>query len=295
MRFLIQYVINNRHQAILVMAVFGAVSIFFIPFAVLSAAVGALVTLRKSPQEGMLVFIFSAIIILFVQSFVIPRPGLEIPMALFLYLPVGLSARVLHRLASQGESLVVITTCCALLAIGIQLYTGDAVSWWEQWLEIATHSIDGATIEGFEEDGSLFIINGLVAVMLGLTSMMALLLGRYLQSYQFNPGGFQKEFYSLTIPRPAFTGGLIILSIGYLMSDLLIYDLLAILTMMYAFQGLAIFHFNVGKKGYSHGFLVPVYLLLMIFPQHMFTGLAMLGMLDMMMNFRKDSKVSPRR
>jgi hypothetical protein len=295
MRFLIQYVVSNRHQAILVMTVFGAVSIFFVPFGVISAAVGALVTLRKNPQEGLLVFVFSAIIIMIVQSFIIPRPGMEVPIALFLYIPVWLSARALYRLASQGDSLVVITTCCVLLAMSIQLYTGDAVSWWGQWLELATHSIQGATIEGFEEDGSLYIINGLVAVMLGLTSMMALLLARYLQSYQYNPGGFQSEFYNLSIPRSVFMAAIVILSIGYMISELLIYDLLVILTMMYAFQGLAIFHFNIAKKGYSHGFLVPVYLLLMIYPQHMFTGLAMLGVFDIIMNFRQVSKVPPRR
>jgi hypothetical protein len=169
MGFLIKYVVSNRHQAILVMAVFGAVSIFFVPFAVISAAVGALVTLRKNPQEGVIVFVVSAIIILFAQSFVVPRPGMEIPIALFIYFPVWLSARVLYRQASQGEALVVISASCALVAMSIQLYTGDAVLWWEQWLELAAYSIQGATIDIFESDGSLFLINGLVAVMLGLT------------------------------------------------------------------------------------------------------------------------------
>lgn len=295
MGFLIKYVVSNRHQAILVMAVFGAVSIFFVPFAVISAAVGALVTLRKNPQEGVIVFVVSAIIILFAQSFVVPRPGMEIPIALFIYLPVWLSARVLYRQASQGEALVVISASCALVAMSIQLYTGDAVLWWEQWLELAAYSIQGATIDSFESDGSLFLINGLVAVMLGLTSMMALLLARYLQSYQFNPGGFQDEFYNLYVPGSAFMGGIVMLFMGYMISEFLVYDLLAILTMMYAFQGLAIFHSNVAKKGHSHGFLVPVYLLLMIFPQHMFTGLAMLGLLDIFMNFRQESKAPPRR
>lgn len=283
----INLIIQRSVLTILVAGVIGGLSQLLLPLSIVSSALIGLYLLRKGERAGLWVLLFASIII-YQMSFLIPsRPGLAFPVALIILVPVYVSSSVLRTTQSQGLAIVAVGICAALLAIGIQLYSGDAVAWWAEWLQSAVQGVKGATVEGVEENGTLQIMNGLIAMLLGIASILSLLLARWMQAALFNPGGFKKEFQLIVIPRKVLYLWIAFVALFAVMQSSLMYDLAIIGAMMYFFQGLSIFHYTTDKKGYSSAYLLPPYILLFFMPQFVVVGLACVGVTDAFINYRK--------
>ena len=292
MRFLAGFAMKGWLQTFLLTAIFGWLSIRFVPLALLSAGVGAMYTLRKGILYGFLLFIIVATITWVISLFVETRPGLQTPVVIYLFLPVLLCASTLSKTESQGYAVLVAAACGLFQAVFIQLLSGDAVVWWGDWLRQAIAGVQGATFEGFEDDGTLKVFNGLAAMLLAMVTFLSVLLGRYMQATQVNPGGCQIEFCALQIPLYGLTLTVVIAVLANFASQYLMYDVLIIATMIYFFQGLAVLHAVVINKGLKRGYLVPAYLLIIVAPQFGIVGFALVGVLDVFLNFRKLPKLT---
>ncbi len=290
MKFLASYVMQGSIQAISIAALFGFLSIQILPAAILCAGIIALFTLRKGHKKAFLVFFATITLSYLAGQFIPSRPGLDFPLVILLLIPVWISALILRATESQGLAISTAVFFAAVFAIFIELYSGNAIQWWSDWLKVAVTGIKNVNYQGFIDTGNLKIMNGLMASILGLCIASSLLLARWLQAVLYNPGGFAAEFSNLIVPKQFLYFIGLILLICFLINKNLFNDLLLIFSIVYFFQGLAILHFYVEKNKFSKSMLFPVYLLIFLLPQYAIIGLAGAGVMDTFLNFRKQLK-----
>ncbi len=290
MKFLASYVMQGSIQAISIAALFGFLSIQILPAAILCAGIIALFTLRKGHKKAFLVFFATITLSYLAGQFIPSRPGLDFPLVILLLIPVWISALILRATESQGLAISTAVFFAAVFAIFIELYSGNAIQWWSDWLKIAVTGIKNVNYQGFIDTGNLKIMNGLMASILSLCIASSLLLARWLQAVLYNPGGFAAEFSNLIVPKQFLYFIGLILLICFLINKNLFNDLLLIFSIVYFFQGLAILHFYVEKNKFSKSMLFPVYLLIFLLPQYAIIGLAGAGVMDTFLNFRKQLK-----
>ncbi|CCE23164.1 hypothetical protein [Methylotuvimicrobium alcaliphilum] len=287
MRALANFVMQGPYQALVAACILGALSQFVLPLALFCCGIIALCVLSRSDSYWLIVLIGTALVVYVSSLFVESRPGLETPVVLFLLVPLAASAKVLRVTQSQSLAIMVAAVFAALLAVSIQVVSGDAAQWWASWLEGAVEGVKGATYQGFEADGTLRLMNGLVAMMFGFAVTSSLLIGRWMQAALYNPGGFAEEFYRVRYPIYALGVLGVVLIVTALFSEALLYDLLLVFMMPFFFHGMAVLHCTVDVSERSKNYLLPPYLLLFVMPQYAIVGMAFLGMADIFLNFRK--------
>ncbi len=282
-----KFFMQRSYLALLIAGVLGGLAQLLLPLAVFSSAIVSLYLLRKGGQAGLWFALLTASVIYGLSVLIPGKPGLEFPVALMILPAAFICSWVLRASASQGLVVTAAGLFSAIMAIGIQIYSGDAVAFWQAWLQVAVQGVKGATVSGFEDNGTLQIMNGLMAMLFGTATLLSVLLARWMQSLVYNPGGFQSEFQQMRIPAKIL---LILLFAGimfFVLQRNIMLDLLLIAAMMYCFQGLAIFHYTTRKKGYGSAYLLPPYLLLLLMPQFAVVGLACVGASDAFLNYRK--------
>jgi hypothetical protein len=273
--------------AFLIASLLGVLSLYFLPAASISAAAIGLVGLRLGAGRGVLLALAVAVPVAVCGYLLPPRPGLELPL-LALLGPLALgAAAVLSRDGRQGPPLLLIGAACMAGAIAIELISGDATAFWKSWLEHAVKGVRGATVQGFEKNGTLALMNGLMAFLVGAIAFLTLLLARWWQSLLYNPDQFGPEFQRLQLPRTALAAAAALLVIAHFWRPALQMHLLLVGIMMYAFQGLAVVHGVVAQRGIGWTGWLPPYLALVFVPQFGVVGLAVVGAVDALANFRR--------
>ncbi|MGX2040192.1 hypothetical protein ACWJKU_08665 [Methylocaldum sp. MU1018] len=286
MRDFAAFIMRSRLHAIAIVGLFGILSLKALPFALLSAAALGLAALRKGWPDGAMVAVGAAVAVGAGWYLMALRPGLNFPVVFALWLPLLIGAEALRRTESQGLALLVVGSTAALFVLGMHWMTGDVVAFWHAWLNRAVAAVPGATVQGFERDGTLRLMNGLIAMLYGIALMFSLLCARWLQSLVFNPGGFGPEFQRLRLPRLALPAAIGAIWAGGAVSPILVADLLMVAVMVYFFAGLAVVHGLVAIRRLFWIWSLPPYLALMFVPQYAFVGLALVGASDALIDFR---------
>ncbi|CAH9018901.1 DUF2232 domain-containing protein [Candidatus Nitrosacidococcus sp. I8] len=288
-----QFIIKNRAYAIGIAALLGRFSIMIPPLSLFSGATVGLVTLQQGIKEG-LIIIFGATFFLGLASLiVIKKIDLAFLLLIGLWLPSLLGCWILRVSRSQTFTLLAIGGISSLFAMGMHLAVGDVVTWWQQIIEqiIQQSNIKGAAAEQFTQRKSLILMNGLVAMFFGLNLMMTVLLARWWQGLLYNPTGFVREFHGLRLPYQ-LSWAAILLTIVVLMSDHSVEahittDLLIITIMMYLFQGLSAIHGLIATRNLPRLWLFPVYLGIFFLSPYFVIGIAIIGIVDTLVNFRR--------
>lgn len=287
MREIASFILASRWRAVLAAAGFGLGGVYFLPLILLSAAAVGLVTLRRGGWEGLLTLGAASVLTGAIFWFLPPRPGFAFPLVFALWPPVWIGAMVLRYTSSQGASLTVMGVLTVIYVVAMHAITGGAVvDFWRSWLERAIANVPGATVEGFDYEGTLRLLNGLVAMIYGMSAFAALLLARWWQALLYYPGGFKSEFLALRTPRfllPALIAGMWLA--GYF-SQLVLADLVLVALAIYLFQGLAVVHAVISLRDLSGFWLALVYGLLVLIPQYGIVGLAWLGAIDSLFDLR---------
>jgi hypothetical protein len=286
-REIASFILASRWRAVLAAAGFGLGGVYFLPLILLSAAAVGLVTLRRGGWEGLLTLGAASVLTGAMFWFLPPRPGFAFPLVFALWPPVWIGAMVLRYTSSQGASLTVMGVLTVIYVVAMHAITGGAVvDFWRSWLERAIANVPGATVEGFDYEGTLRLLNGLVAMIYGMSAFAALLLARWWQALLYYPGGFKSEFLALRTPRfllPALIAGMWLA--GYF-SQLVLADLVLVALAIYLFQGLAVVHAVISLRDLSGFWLALVYGLLVLIPQYGIVGLAWLGAIDSLFDLR---------
>jgi hypothetical protein len=292
MREFARFIMRGRLHAIAITGLFGALAIILPPLSLFSGAAIGLVTLRHGIKEGLTTAAGAALLMMVIFLATAGRADLSFFLLLGVWLPNVLCCWVLRTTQSQASALLFVGGLATLFVVAMHILAGDVIAWWQQWIEQAINqaNIQGVTIEQIIQEGALALMNGLVAMLLGLNLMLTVLLARWWQGLLYNPGGFVKEFYTLRLPR-SLTFFVVLLSAGVLTGVFdsrghILTDLFIIAVMMYSFQGLAAMHRMTATRGLSQLWLLPAYIGLFLLPPHFIVGLAMVGVTDSLINFR---------
>jgi hypothetical protein len=289
----------GRMQAMLVAAASAILSLLMppitAPFTYVGSAAVMLVTLRRGPQEGLLVLAGAALATALLARLAVGQPVAVVVAMLLLWLPGWLVAWVLRRTVSLARALQSAAAIGGVSILAVYALLGDPAPQWKELLQalLGTALEQGAMeLEPGQMDRLLNeaarMMTGTMAAALVLGLIVSLLLARWWQSLLYNPGGFRQEFHPLALPplMAWLTLGLLLgarLTEGLAASLSLQLGLVAIVP--YLFVGLAVLHGLAAKAGTRPGWLVALYVVLLLVPQAAVV-LVVLGLLDTWGRFR---------
>lgn len=271
MRGLAEYAMHGRRQAIIVVVLTGLFPMVYC----LSAAIVALVNLRKSANEGFIILLWSLL-----PAALFWIAGENTPVILML------SAAILAQALKYTESWSKVVMLGTVLGILIQL----SLVWQGAYIAQLVATMDELIIlqqnQGVVVD---YTANEIASLFLGIygayhfaTVIMCLVLARWWQSVLYNPGGFKTEFHQLRL-EPGFA----ILLAGFILAAFAgvppLSSWLAIMCIPPLLSGLALLHYLVAFRKLGLSWIILAYLLaLFISPM-----VILLGLIDSIMNFRK--------
>jgi len=271
MRGLAEYVMLGRRQAIIIVLLCG----FFPLLYFFSAAIVALVTLRKGRNEGLIVLLWSML-----PAGTLWAMGDSSPM--FLMLGTFALAAVLRKTESWQFAIL------AALAVG--LVTQLSLIFQPEYLALVESLVSDGLQEQLNQSGQTeYTVEQIVDLLLSfygayhaIMVIVCLMIARWCQAALYNPGGFRQEFHNLR-----FDPRVMVVLLGLILVALLDIpplDLwLPLLSIGPMIAGLAIAHYAVAVKGGGVIWLVMVYLTLLM----MAPAIIMLGLADSVLDLRK--------
>jgi hypothetical protein len=250
---LADFVMRGRLQALAVVIVGASIVLF----CWISAAVLALVTLRKGAGAGAWLFMWAllptgALLYTYGDSGPLALLASTMVLALVLRSTVSLSLAVLSAVGTGVVTGLVLVVFTPAYLDQIAALFGDLLTSWEQRLA------QGGQVVTLPRPGA-----GQIAGMLGagtaMTSVLCLLLARYWQAALYNPGGFGVEFRALYYPAAVSSvlvvAALVLSSLG---SQYSTWAMICLIPMTFA--GLGLIHARAHLRGQGSGWLTWFYI-----------------------------------
>ena len=282
----------------LVVGVAGT-SVVFPPLGFFGAAAIGLATLRRGQTEGLVLLLMATALAGGLRAASGGQFAAGVILAAVTLLPVAMLALVLRW--RQSLNLTVQLAALAACA-GVLLVLAVAPEHGELWRSLFERLLEQAGAQNNLSQAELderleqlnqvpfeFMTGAVVANML-LVSLAALFLARSWQARLVNPGGFQREFHHLRLGRMLAWGSLLVLLAALLTQAPSMANLAIVLMAAWALQGLALAHFVARVRGWSIGWLVSFYVvvvlcLLMASPLLLLVCFG--GLLDQFFNLRQ--------
>ncbi len=298
MHKLASYIMSGRLRAITVVVGFAVLALILPPFALISGAALALVTLRTGPAEGLTILGLSSLAMaLLGLAMALLGLGLlgqfwtGLAYSLFQWAPLLVLALVLRYTVSLATTFQVAIALGLLALFGAHYTSPDLPGYWESLLdqylrpamiqaEIPTESID-ATLH----QAAQYMTGSFVASML-LSMVFMLLLARWWQALLYNPGGFREEFTNLNLGYPAALLALGLFITAILSDATLMTELALVSLVMFFLQGVAIVHNLSAKSKNPAIWLIGFYALLIVVLPQMLAAVCVLGLIDTFTNIR---------
>lgn len=281
MRAMANFIMRGRVQATLVVVGCAALPLLFW----LSAAAGCLVLLRRGLSDAVGILAWALLPALVWWYFGEPRT-----------LMVLLGSLGLAALLRASESWVRVLLVSVALGLLYAVILGavfrepiDAMALELQ--KLLPQVLDGLyqqlSVEERARLGALIapVLNGLIAALLQIVSVLSLILGRYWQALLYNPGGFGREFRSIRLPRVPALVLLVCMLLGPNFGPQMAM-LTPLCSVPLVFAGLALIHGLVAEKRLARFWLVGLYVTLLLFMQLIYPLLVVLAIVDSLIDFR---------
>ena len=289
-RRLAAFIMAGRLQAVTAAVGFLALALVIPPFAVLSGAAIALVTLRLGTKQGFTIVGLSCLALAVLWWPLTGQPLGGLVIGLVLWLPVAVLAVVLWRTVSWTRTLQAAVGFGAGLIVAAHAWIADPVHAWQGLLELAfAPALEQSGMTPGDIETTIAQLAGmmtsLVAVSIVLSVMFSMLLARYWQAALYNPGGFGDEFQALRFGLWPALAAIAALAIGAGGVPIGI-ELGLVILVGYFFQGLAVVHALARMLGWHMGWLILLYVLLVVLSVQMVTLLAAIGVIDSFVDLR---------
>jgi hypothetical protein len=258
MKGLAAFVMRGRFQALL-LAVGSAGSLLF---CWISAAVVALVLLRKGPAAGAWLLAWA----LLPSGAVLYAYGDSGPLSLLL--GTALLAAVLRSTVSLPLALLACVPVGVLTGLGLSAFGGAYLDQIVQAFGQFLASMEQQLSEGGEAvvlarpDAAQ--VAGILGAGTATGSALCLLLARYWQAALYNPGGFGQEFRALYYP-PVVALGLALAAVGLASAGSGYRAWAVIAVVPLALAGLALVHARAVWRGQGRGWLAGFYVAWFLF------------------------------
>jgi hypothetical protein len=228
-------------------------------FAWLSAAVLALVTLRKGPAEGGYLLAWAVLPAGFLLA-VFGDPGPLGVIAGTTALAVLLRWSLSWPLTLCGSSVVGLVTAVGILWLGTN-YLQQLEAFFADFFANLQGQLSQQAGEPVEiSPPGAVTIAGMLGLVNGLSCVLSLLLARWWQSLLYNPGGFRTEFHALRF-SPVTSSVLVVLVLAASTLGLEYRPWAVMFAVPLAIAGLGLVHARAAYRGYGGGYLVLFYLL----------------------------------
>lgn len=211
------------------------------------------------------------------------------------WLPLLVVAQVLRTSASQGQALAICGVSAALYCVVVRATVPNIAEFWTTRLEVLGKTVrdQGGTFFAADEIAQIAsVMHESIIVVVALFWICATLVARWWQSELFNVGGFGQEFRELVIPRTcsliaAIVAVLALMQVYAGSGHGLASDLLVVVVVLFAFQGLALIHHRAQKIGLAKLWLVGFYVLLIMMLHRIGVLLALIGIVDTIIDPRR--------
>ncbi|WP_019896460.1 DUF2232 domain-containing protein [Hydrogenovibrio halophilus] len=285
---LANYVMRGPMQAWIATLILAVLTVWLAPLGLLLGAVIALVTLRVSETDGLKVLAIAVLATLALHQLTMGQlwPGLVAVMEYML--PVWLLAWALRQTQKLATPIHLAVMLAAGSVLAFHLIVGDTVTWWQAVMENylaplmtqAGADLPRATIEQISQVATM-----LLAMFLVMLWVVMILLARWWQSALYFPGKFREDFYQIRLPLSLAILAAVAAVGSLFTQSLILQDLAAVLMIGLMFQGLSVIHHAIYLKEMSKGWLIGLYIMLMLFPQVILI-LATVGLVDTWMDIR---------
>jgi hypothetical protein len=267
----------------------------------ISVLIAGLVTLRKGALDGALVLLAATIPYL-LSYYMAPPPSAQAAIAnislaaiIASNLLVWLFAIVLQRRNNWGLLLDLSVLPGALLVGAIHLFYGNIQDWWAVQLTAwfaKTADIAGSlpVVNIHAQSQAIDIIKhyatGLIITSILLNSLLQLALARWWEGAVFNLGRLREALYQLRLSYTAGILFIVILVLSFWQNNV-ISDIRPVFYGIFCLAGLSLAHCLFSTIKYAWFWLILFYTAVTFtFPQSIII-IAMIALLDVLLNFRK--------
>lgn len=288
MRFLAEFIMRGRMQAIMVASTLALISLLLPPVSIVSSAAVALVTLRRGAYQGLLVLLSSCAAAALLGWLLLGGYQFALFYGLVLWLPVwgiAILLRATRQLALAVEVAVLIGASGVLVAY---LYQDNPA---QMWLALLTRMANamlearpGASVENVGHTLSVLAhyMTGVVAAGSVYGLLFGLFLGRWWQAQLYNPGGFRQEYLALTTRPWVALLSMAVLALAWLGAGNvaeMAWNIVILLFVLYTFIGAAVVH--VLLAGMKAGrFWVPMFYMTLFIVPYAMLPVALVGIGD---------------
>ncbi len=279
---------RGRNQALWV-SVLGASTLLF---SWLSAAVLALVTLRKGPGEGAYLLAWAVL----PAGFVLGVFGDASPLALILgttALAVMLRWTVSWQLTLCASSAVGIVTGLGMLWLGVNSLQELQGAFAEIFANFSQRMTEQSGQTVTLQPPGIETIAGMLGLMNAIGCVLCLLLARWWQALLYNPGGFRAEFHGLRY-EPAIASMLLLLVLGVSSLGLVYRPWAVLFALPLSIAGLGLVHARAAYRGYGSGYLTLFYVLWVFLDPVKFVVIG-LAVADSLVDFRSRWQPKPKK
>ncbi len=294
MQFLASYAMRGRMQAVMATSTLAFFSMVLPPVSIFSSATVSLVTLRKGGLEGFYVLLSACAAMAILGALVLGNFQFALSYGLILWVPIWIISLVLREVGRLSLTFEAAVALGVAGIIGFYWYHPDPAALWQNMLsQMIEPMLSGSEIPVDQVMQSVDIFSrymtGVAAAASVCSLLLGLLLARWWQAILFNPGGFRKEFLSLTT-RPFFAVSSIGIIVFAWMSKGVAAEIAGNITILlfvlYGFIGAAILHTLIGTMK-ARRILIPLFYVILFFIPHALLPIALLGLGDTWVDLRK--------
>ena len=290
---------SRRHATIV-----AAFSLLLPPFSFVGGGIVGLATLRHGFVEGALVAAGSLALAGVAAYFLLNTLGPVLIFAVVTALPVLILATVLRFTKSLAAAVTVAGVLGCLVVAGFHALVDDPAVWWRDVLMgVLTQSVTGGA--GVADADAAARIEDIVDVLAPLMralpagamfgAILTLLLARWWHAILDNPGGFAREFRNLRLD-PRVAAGAAVVAIAAILTDGAAggigVELFGIVVILFMFQGLGLTHALVALRNTPRAWLVTLYVFFFLTPGIVTDVLAIVGFLDVGLDFRRRAGIA---
>jgi len=293
MKSLARLVMAGPGQAVLVVVISAILALFFPPFAWISGASVALITLHLGPQRGLQIIGLAVLLSGVFFWLVLGAPLVALMLALVLWLPLWLEAVLLRQTVSLALAWQLAAGMGLVMLLVLQYMAPELVTAINHNLAQLFQQMTQQQSEPHLQEAMQNTLHSMQQVMPGLMGagfmmslQISLMLARSWQAALYNPGGFRQEFTQLRLGRGLAALVTVLLVFVAVTDNLLGSMVLLVFLSLYLLQGLAVTHGLISRFKLNRGWLIGLYLLLFIVPQAMFL-VAIFGLTDAWIDIRQ--------
>lgn len=279
MRALAKYSMSGRTQAVTVATVSAALPLMFW----ISAAVVALVVMRRGPAEGVSLLLWASL----PAMIWVLVPG--DPTALVVIAGTGVLALVLRASVSWVYTLLAGVLIGVLLAELMPLLLPELIA---EMIKVSKQVLAEMVAELGKEAGQQLeaylppLFAGILSSIHLYAMQGCLILARWWQASLYNPGGFREEFHRLMLPKLVALPLLLLMLFGGRLHPQLL-GWLPVIGVPFVVAGIALVHGLVGLKKLTVHWLFAFYMLLVLFGPYLFMLLIGMAFMDSLLDFRQ--------